>query len=87
MPGSCRAFSSKLLPITVIPRLPASSSYKRFRKMVYDMLYGSYKVYDTGKNSGLFDLYLDLTAGTIVDLIVLWLNRDDMSYDEFLSST
>ena len=53
--------------------------------MVFDMLYESYKVYDTGANSKLFDFYLDYTAGTIVDLVVIWLRNGNMSYDEFLS--
>ena len=61
------------------------ASYKRFRKMVYDMLYESYKIFDTGANPNLFDFYLDYTAGTIVDLVVIWLRNDNMSYDEFLS--
>ena len=61
------------------------ASYKRFRKMVYDMLYESYKVFDTGANPVLFDFYLEYTAGTIVDLVVIWLRNDNMSYDEFLS--
>ncbi len=61
------------------------ASYKRFRKMVFDMLYESYKVYDTGANPKLFDFYLDYASGTIVDLVVIWLRNGNMSYDEFLS--
>ncbi len=61
------------------------ASYKRFRRMVYDMLYESYKVFDTRKNPKLFDFYIDYAAGTIVDLVVIWLRNGNMSYDEFLS--
>lgn len=74
---------TELLTLLDSGKYPAS--YKRFRKMIFDMLMTSYTVYDTGANPDLFRFYMDYAAGTIVDLVVLWLRKDDMSYEEFLT--
>ena len=74
---------TELLTLLDSGKYPAS--YKRFRKMVLDMLHSSYGIYDTGANPALFDFYMDYAAGTIVDLVIIWLRNDNMNYDEFLS--
>lgn len=80
---NCRFRRTELLTLLDSGKYPAS--YKRFRKMVYETLLVSYNSYRKSDDPKYYDFLMNYVAGTIIDLIVIWLREDTMNYEEFLS--
>ena len=53
--------------------------------MIYDILLETYSGYCIDTERAVFEYYMNYVAGTIIDLIVIWLRENSMSYDDFLS--
>ena len=80
---NCRFRRVELLTLLDSGKYPAS--YKRIRNMVYDILVETYSGYCIDRERSVFEYYMNYVAGTIIDLIVIWLRENSMSYDDFLS--